>query len=440
MTARSLPLVMGVLNVTPDSFSDGGRWADAEDAVVHGLRLAADGADVVDVGGESTRPGATRPPPEEERRRVLPVVRALVDAGVRVSVDTMRAEVAEAALEAGAQLVNDVSGGLADPRMLDVVAASEATYIAMHWRGHGDRMDELTRYDGPGGVVGEVCRALARRVEAAVGAGIDPARLVLDPGLGFAKSPEHNWALLGSWELLDALGLPVLVGASRKRFLGALLAGPDGTPRPVDERETAHATLVALLSLRGVWGARVHDVRATRDALAVVARLAPRPVAERRPAGAGQGSGEAAAGSAPATETDGADGMDGARGAGAPPRDEISVSGIECFAHHGVLEHERRDGQPFLVDLVVGLDTRPAAASDDLHDTVDYGSLVTSVKAAVERDPVDLLETLATRLADTALLGARVEWCRVTVHKPHAPIDASFSDVSLTITRTARPL
>ncbi len=270
---HSRPLVLGVLNVTPDSFSDGGRWADRDDAVAHGLRLAADGADVVDVGGESTRPGATRPPAEEELLRVLPVVRELVQAGVAVSVDTMRAEVAEAALGVGATWVNDVSGGLADPRILEVTAASEATYVAMHWRAHGDRMDQLTSYEGPGGVVGEVCRSLAARVEAAVAAGIDPGRLVLDPGLGFAKTPEHNWQLLRSWALLESLGLPLLVGASRKRFLGELLADAGGTPRPVDEREVAHATLVALLALRGVWGVRVHDVRAARDALAVVARL-----------------------------------------------------------------------------------------------------------------------------------------------------------------------
>ncbi len=274
MPAPSRPLVLGVLNVTPDSFSDGGLWADPDDAVAHGLRLVADGADVVDVGGESTRPGATRPPAEEELRRVLPVLRGLVAAGAAVSVDTMRAEVAEAALEAGAGMVNDVSGGLADARMLEVVGGSEATYVAMHWRAHSERMGELTRYDGPGGVVGEVCRALAARVEAAVAAGVDPGRIVLDPGLGFAKTAEHNWRLLGSWERLDALGMPLLVGASRKRFLGALLAAGDGTPRPVDEREVAHATLVALLALRGVWGVRVHDVRAARDALAVVTRLA----------------------------------------------------------------------------------------------------------------------------------------------------------------------
>ena len=266
-------LVMGVLNVTPDSFSDGGRWADAEAAVAHARRLVADGADLVDVGGESTRPGAQRPPLEEELRRVLPVVRALVAEGTTVSVDTMRSEVAEAALEAGAHVVNDVSGGLADPRILDVVATAGAAYVAMHWRAHSDRMQDLAQYDAPGGVVAAVHDALAERVGAAVAAGVDPGRIVLDPGLGFAKTADHNWALLDALDRLDDLGCPLLVGASRKAFLGRLLAGADGEPRPVDEREAAHTALVALLGRRGTWGVRVHDVRAAADALAVVRRL-----------------------------------------------------------------------------------------------------------------------------------------------------------------------
>jgi dihydropteroate synthase len=236
--------------------------------------LVADGADLVDVGGESTRPGAERPPLDEELRRVLPVVRALVADGTTVSVDTMRSEVAAAALEAGAHVVNDVSGGLADPRILEVVAGSGATYVAMHWRAHSDRMQSLAQYDEPGGVVAAVHDALAERVDAAVAAGIDPGRLVLDPGLGFAKTADHNWALLDALDRLDDLGCPLLVGASRKAFLGRLLADPDGAPRPVDEREAAHTALVALLGARGTWGVRVHDVRAAADALAVVRRLA----------------------------------------------------------------------------------------------------------------------------------------------------------------------
>ena len=267
------PRVMGILNVTPDSFSDGGLWNDTERAIGHGLELAAEGADLVDVGGESTRPGAERPPLELELDRVLPVVSALVAEGVRVSVDTMRAEVAAAALEAGAGVVNDVSGGLADPRLLEVVAASGASYVAMHWRAHSDRMQDFARYDEPGGVVAAVCRELGDRVAAAVAAGIPPERIVVDPGLGFAKTADHNWQLLRSLDRLVGLGLPVLLGASRKSFLGALLAQPDGTPREAPDRESAHAALVALAVRPGVWGFRVHDVRATRDALAVVTAM-----------------------------------------------------------------------------------------------------------------------------------------------------------------------
>jgi len=266
------PRVMGVLNVTPDSFSDGGLWADTDSAIAHGLALAADGADLVDVGGESTRPGAVRPPLVEELSRVLPVVSALTSAGVVTSVDTMRAEVAAAAIEAGAAVVNDVSGGLADPRILDVVAGSEAAYVAMHWRAHSDRMQDLAVYDEPGGVVSAVRRELASRVAALESAGVRRERVVLDPGLGFAKTAEQNWQLLQALDVLDELGFPLLLGASRKSFLGLLLAGPAAEPRPAGHREYAHAALVALLARR-VWGFRVHDVRATRDALAVVSRL-----------------------------------------------------------------------------------------------------------------------------------------------------------------------
>jgi dihydropteroate synthase len=267
------PRLMGILNVTPDSFSDGGRWAEPEDAIAHGRRLLADGADIVDVGGESTRPGATRPLVGEELDRVVPVISALASAGAVVSVDTMRSEVAEAALEAGASIVNDVSGGLADPAMLKVVAASEATYVAMHWRAHSDHMQDFATYDGPGGVVGAVRDELAARVRAMLDAGIARERIVLDPGLGFAKQGPQNWELLRGIAALQELGFPILVGASRKRFLGSLLEDADGGPRPVDEREFAGAALTLLLAQRGVWGLRVHDVRASRDALRVLAAM-----------------------------------------------------------------------------------------------------------------------------------------------------------------------
>jgi dihydropteroate synthase len=265
--------LMGVVNVTPDSFSDGGRWAEPDTAIAHARDLLAEGADILDIGGESTRPGATRPLVEEELARVIPVIRALAAEGAVVSVDTMRAEVAAAALAAGAELVNDVSGGLADPRILDVVADAGAPYVAMHWRAHSDHMRDFAVYDGPGGVVEAVRAELAARVDAMLAAGIAAERIVLDPGLGFAKRARHNWELLAGLDRIADLGHPVLVGASRKSFLGELLVDADGAPRGVDGREAANTAVTVHLARAGVWGIRVHDVRASHDALRVVARL-----------------------------------------------------------------------------------------------------------------------------------------------------------------------
>jgi dihydropteroate synthase len=257
-------VVMGVLNVTPDSFSDGGCFSDPATAVAHGLAMHAAGADYVDVGGESTRPGADRVDAGEECARVVPVIRELAAAGVRTSVDTTRAEVAEAALEAGAELVNDVSGGLADKNMADLVAEARVPWVLMHWRGHSREMYAAAQY---GDVVTEVCAELTARVEDVVAAGVAPEQLVLDPGLGFAKRAEHNWALLAGLDRLTALGLPVLVGASRKTFLGRMLAGPDGPPRPADERDAATLATTVLAAEAGAWGVRVHDAAASVDAL-----------------------------------------------------------------------------------------------------------------------------------------------------------------------------
>jgi dihydropteroate synthase len=261
---------MGVLNVTPDSFSDGGCFADAATAIAHGLSMAAAGADYVDVGGESTRPGADRVDADEECRRVLPVVRELADAGVAVSVDTTRAEVAEAALAAGAVMVNDVSGGLADKNMAELVAEAGVPWVLMHWRGHSREMYAAAQY---GDVVTEVGAELTARVEDVVAAGVDPAQLVIDPGLGFAKNAEHNWALLAGLDRLVGLGLPVLVGASRKTFLGRLLAGPDGTPRAAEQRDAATLATTVLAAEAGVWGVRVHDAGASVDAVRTVAAV-----------------------------------------------------------------------------------------------------------------------------------------------------------------------
>ncbi|SBT95237.1 Dihydropteroate synthase [Streptomyces sp. DI166] len=259
--------VMGVVNVTPDSFSDGGRWFDTTAAVKHGLALVAEGADLVDVGGESTRPGATRVDEAEELKRVIPVVRGLASEGVTISVDTMRATVAEQALAAGAALVNDVSGGLADPAMVPVVADAGAPFVVMHWRGFLEGGNVKGDYAD---VVTEVADELHARVEAVLAGGIAADRIVVDPGLGFSKDAEHDLTLLAHLDRLLALGHPLLVAASRKRFLGRVLAGgPDHTPPPARERDAATAAVSALAAHAGAWAVRVHEVRATADAVRV---------------------------------------------------------------------------------------------------------------------------------------------------------------------------
>jgi dihydropteroate synthase len=267
----SRPLVMGVVNVTPDSFSDGGLFFDAQRAIEHGLQLRTQGADILDVGGESTRPGAERPPVDEELRRVMPVIRALSRAGATVSVDTMRAEVAAQAVSAGARLINDVSGGLADAALMSLAAESQIPYVCMHWRGHATVMEQRATY---GDVVKDVIEELTPRVESALAAGITRDRLIVDPGLGFAKTPEHNWELLRRLPELDYFECPILIAASRKRFLGSLLADPaSGEPRPVMGRDVASATVSVFAWLAGAWGVRVHDVLSTMDAMAVAERL-----------------------------------------------------------------------------------------------------------------------------------------------------------------------
>jgi dihydropteroate synthase len=273
---RGLPqpgrtLVMGVVNVTPDSFSDGGEWYQPRDAIEHGLELIEEGADLIDVGGESTRPGAARPDVAEELRRVLPVVSELAATGTVVSIDTMRPRVAAEAVASGARLINDVSGGQADPDMLPLVAGLGLPYVCMHWRGHSTDMQTRATY---GDVVADVIAELGRQVDSVIEAGITKDQLIIDPGFGYAKTGEHNWQLLQRIDELAALELPVLAGASRKTFLGTLLAAPDGSPRPPKDREDATVALTTLLASRGIWGVRVHSVRASRDAIAVVDRMA----------------------------------------------------------------------------------------------------------------------------------------------------------------------
>jgi len=265
----SRPLVMGVVNVTPDSFSDGGEWFAPDAAVAHGRELLATGADLLDVGGESTRPGAERPTEAEELRRVIPVVTALAADGATVSIDTMRASVAERALDAGASMLNDVSGGLADPRMAPLAAEASVPFIAMHWRGHSTDMQSRAVYDD---VVAEVCSELRHRMDSLRDSGIRDENLIIDPGFGFAKTAEHNWSLLQRLDEVVALGPRVLIGTSRKAFLGRVGRVP-GAERAPKDRDVATAATSLYAALHGVWAVRVHDVASTVDALDVAIAL-----------------------------------------------------------------------------------------------------------------------------------------------------------------------
>lgn len=263
-------LVMGVLNVTPDSFSDGGRFDDTEIAINHALQMIEDGADIIDIGGESTRPGSERISVQVELDRVLPVIAGLVDSGVAISIDTMRAEVARAAIDAGACMINDVSGGKSDPEMLSYVSSLTVPYILMHWRGPSNIMNTLTDYND---VVADVTSEISKQVDVAVAAGIARERIAIDPGIGFAKTVDQNWPILKHLDVLEGLGLPILMGASRKKFLGELLA-KDGVARETDERGSATTAISTLMAVRGLWAVRVHDVKPSSDAIAVVDRIA----------------------------------------------------------------------------------------------------------------------------------------------------------------------
>lgn len=256
-----MTLVMGILNATPDSFSDGGEYLDPAKAIARGLEMVDEGATIIDVGGESTKPGAERVTLEEELTRVIPVVHALAKAGAKVSVDTMRAETAAMAVAAGASIINDVSGGLADPAMHATAAALKVQYICMHWRGQSKEMDSLAVYDD---VVTDVINELTKQVASALLAGIEPTKLVVDPGLGFAKNAEHNWELLRNIDKFKELGFPILVGGSRKRFLGG---------ENPSERESSSIALTTWLATKHIWGVRTHSVKPHVDAIKVVGQV-----------------------------------------------------------------------------------------------------------------------------------------------------------------------
>jgi len=256
-----MTLVMGILNVTPDSFSDGGEYLDPAKAIARGLEMVDEGATIIDVGGESTKPGAERVTLEEELTRVIPVVHALAKAGVKVSVDTMRAETAAMAVAAGASIINDVSGGLADPAMHATAAALKVQYICMHWRGQSKEMDSLAVYED---VVTDVINELTKQVASALLAGIEPTKLVVDPGLGFAKNAEQNWEILRNIDKFKELGFPILVGGSRKRFLGG---------ENPSERESSSIALTTWLATKHIWGVRTHSVKPHVDAIKVVGQV-----------------------------------------------------------------------------------------------------------------------------------------------------------------------
>ena len=402
--------IMGVLNVTPDSFSDGGNYLQPDAALAHARELIAQGATIIDVGGESTRPGAERVTPTEEQRRVLPVIAALSAEGIAVSIDTVNAETARLAVAAGASVINDVSGGTADDDMLHVAAQTGATLVLMHWRGIPDPQHTKSGYRD---VVGEVRSELAALAAAALAAGVQRERIVLDPGLGFDKTAAQGWQLLGQLDQLASLGYPLLIGISRKRMLRETLPDSEGEALDLARLDGATATVSALTA--GVWGVRVHAVGATADAIAIAAAM----------------RGGAAAVRSLAPEVSAAAQVPYDSSA----QDRITLTGLEVFAHHGVFDFEREQGQSFFVDAEISVDLRAAAAGDELAATVHYGELADAILAAVKRDPVDLIETLAERVAQVALEYAAVREARITVHKPDAPINANFADVSVTIVR-----
>lgn len=415
--------VLGVLNATPDSFSDGNQFLGAEAAVARGLELVAQGAHIVDVGGESTRPGADAVSAAEEQRRVIPVVRELASRGVVVSIDTIKASTAEAAVLAGARIVNDVSGGHHDPAMADTVARLCAnidgvTYIVGHWRGIPDAHHERSSYAD---VVREVADGLAESAQRAIEAGVPAENIVIDPGLGFDKTTEQGWLLLRRIDELQALGFRVLVGVSRKRMLADIA----GAEKPATERDLATSVVSALCARAGVWGVRVHDVPGTVQAIAVESAWrgdAQAPSADRGDANeqATRRSEMQAHAAVPARQQ--------------PTLTTIALTGLEVFAHHGVFDFERRDGQRFIIDASVRVDVN--GARDDLSQTVHYGELAEAIVRAAETDPVDLIETLAERVLGVAFGFAGVHEATVTVHKPEAPITVPFGDVSVTMSRS----
>lgn len=426
----ALPLIFGVLNVTPDSFSDGGKYFDHPDAILRGRELHAQGAQIIDIGGESTRPGALPVSVEDELDRVLPVISALATEGITVSIDTIHAATARRAVAAGATIINDVSGGAADPEMYSVVRDTGAIYVMGHWRGIPDAAQKRSHFSN---VTAEVRDALAALGSAAQAAGVHAHQIVIDPGLGFDKTADQGWALLAQLVELKTLGYPVLVGISRKRMLTELLdtlpaTAARGNGAADDPRDLMTAVTSAMMVAAGAWGVRVHNVAATAQALAVAKKFElPQYVAH-----------DDATVSAP-TLPEASGPVASLSQQSEVPVDRITLTGLEVFAHHGVFDFERAAGQRFLIDAEVAIFMQQASGTDDLGHTVHYGELAEAIVAAVQRDPVDLIETVAERVAQVALGFAGVAQARITVHKPQAPITVPFGDVSVTVVRSPAP-
>ena len=409
--------VMGILNVTPDSFSDGGRYLNTSEAVAHALQMEAAGADVIDLGAESTRPGAAPIPVEEELQRLLPVLRELVPRlRVPISVDTYKAEVARIALQEGAALINDVGGLHRDPAMAQVAAAFRVPIIVMHSRPHGD-----THYDD---FWGDILGFLERGIQRARAAGLPADMVIVDPGFGFGKNTAQNLELMRQLHRLRRLGRPVLLGTSRKRSIGEVL------DLPVDQRVEGTAATVALAVAHGVDIVRVHDVepmvRLVRMTDAIVRHphwqppgtdgFAPQPGSDGEASATVRRAGTAVARMAPA--------------------DTVQLRGLRFWARHGVYPEERQKEQLFVVDVDLGLNTRPAAQRDALEATVDYAAVHRRIAQVVTGLHRQLLETLADRIARELLEAFAVQFVRVRVAKPLAPLPGPADHAAVEVWRS----
>ncbi|MCO8190600.1 dihydropteroate synthase [Tropheryma whipplei] len=433
------PNVMGILNITDDSFSDGGLFLDPSAAITQGRKLFAEGASIIDVGGESTRPGAERISVEEEKKRVLPVVRELLSEGIHVSLDTMNADTAKEGLSMGVAIINDVSAGKADPDMLRVIADAGCKYIAMHWRGHSMFMDSLAHYDD---VVSDVLRELKFDIERITAAGVKSDQIILDPGFGFSKTSDHNWQLFRNLDCFVKLGFPVLIGLSRKRFLSRVFKGHDFSPkdsknvggldnREILARDLPSGILSAIAITRGAWGVRVHDVASAHTALRTLqlAQYGSVYQAHKRAANTGidtaiPGQGNTDDTTASSNHTNNSEtgaslksGVSQVRNMIAPP--VIKIRSLRVYAYHGVYRSERDYGQQFIIDADIQLKHFP---EDKIDSTLDYDSLTGKFVQYATASSVNLIETLADHLAKIAVLDPMVEWVSLSITKPNPPL------------------